>query len=78
METVAFNSIGFHAAMILNRLRAARQISDYELADVEAGADKAADPRCGDAYETGHHEVSNKKLTLRSVRVEPPGGSGGN
>lgn len=75
METVAFNSIGFHAAQILNRLRAVRQISDYELADVEAGANQAANPGRGDADKADHHEVTNRKLALLSARVREEGSS---
>ena len=33
MGTVAFNSIGFHAALILNRLRNKKRIADDNRAD---------------------------------------------
>lgn len=39
METVAFNTIGFYAALMLNRLRNEVQIRDYDSEHGEPGND---------------------------------------
>lgn len=65
---MAFQTIGFHAALILNRLRNERQITKDK-------ANDDADRQKHDEQEQAVRaelERLNKKLSLLSERVEPP------
>jgi hypothetical protein len=66
-----FQSIGFHAALILNRLRNERAIAD------EADADQDRRKRNDAAEEEARRQLAevNKRLALLSARVREEGSS---
>jgi hypothetical protein len=68
METVAFNSIGFHAAMILNRLVNERQIKERDTRnDCPRDKDDSADKK--QRAELADIEGQNKRLRAEALRV---------
>ena len=75
METLAFNSIGFHAAMILNRLQTQRRINESAHENDETRQQR-------DQEEQEAREklaVVNKRLAQLGARVDrPKGGDGRN
>jgi hypothetical protein len=64
---VAFNSIGFHAALILNRLRNERRIDEDRRANDECGQNTDTDEKAVRA----ELERVNKRLDLLRSRVRP-------
>jgi hypothetical protein len=66
-----FQSIGFHAALILNRLRNERAIAD------ETDADQDRRKRNDAAEEEARRQLAevNKRLALLSARVREEGSS---
>lgn len=61
METVAFDSIGFHAALILNRLRNEQRIAD------DKGAERASDRTDEDQTETQGDAVTRQGRKRRAA-----------
>ncbi len=65
--SVAFQSIGFHAAMILNRLKNEKQIAEGKTAENDA-----RERQRREAEETrAKLKRVNKRLRLLNLRVEP-------
>jgi hypothetical protein len=72
---MAFQSIGFHAALILNRLRNEQRINECSREDDERSRKRDQEEQ------QAREELAtvNKRLADLSARVEPPGGRrGGN
>lgn len=71
---MVFQSIGFHTALILNRLRNERLINEGNRENDYPGRDQQAEEQAARRDLAG----LNRKLAALAARVEPPGGSGGN
>jgi hypothetical protein len=65
VRQMAFETIGFHAALILNRLRNERRIEEDRRADEEARQNANADEKAVGA----ELERLNKRLALLRARV---------
>lgn len=71
---MAFQSIGFHAALILNRLRNEKQITENHAAndgDRREHDEQEQHARAEFIRLNDRLLVLNKKLTVEAVRVEP-------
>jgi hypothetical protein len=65
VEQMAFESIGFHAALILNRLRNQQRVEEYRRADDESRREQDAEEQAVRA----ELERVKKRLALLRARV---------
>jgi hypothetical protein len=68
METVAFNSIGFHAAMILNRLVNERQIKEHDAGHEGPGDERNSNDK-KERADLADIEGQKKRLRTEVLRV---------